>query len=299
MGNLGSVLKWLIPAILIVLAVLWVWKKYIRPVAVNHDSTLLFTGGLGSSKSLNSVKKAISAINSFHRSWWWDCRKADFHNKLHGLKEGDEGFLGYADEPRLYSNIPVRWGWFWNWKYSIDLTKAMLTLKQRIAVGSVVFVDELPQYVSQFEYDNPDVQGSVNEFVTFFRHYIDGLFIANAQSLDEVECHIRRKLNVYYYCFDFQKIFFFFYRVRVLRCRIGDVSVSLTNDFIEKNASWHYGLLFPRHYDTRCYRHRYDKVPFGDEVHFTELTTNKILRLDETRVSPLDDVNVVDSEVSK
>lgn len=268
----------------------YLWKKFVRPANVNHDSTVLFTGGLGSGKSLSSVKEAVKSIKRSLSSWHKECLKIRFLNWFYSKFRKDYVPSILPEKPLLLSTTPVRWLTFHGWEWSHLLTRRMLLLDDRIPVGSVVFIDEFPQFCNQYDWDNPEVQNQLNEFITFFRHYIGGVFIINAQSLDEVECHVRRKLNSYYYCFDFHR-FLCFYRVRLLRCRVGDMSVSLTNDFIEENAKWHYGLLFSwlRNYDSRCYRHRYDSVqPPAEYYQWDKLTTDYVVRLDLKKKSKLD-----------
>lgn len=294
----SNVTKWIFFGALALIVLWFLYRKFLNPAAINHDSTLLFTGGLGSGKSLNSVKYAKRSYRRIHRRWWMDCAWMRF--KMHlGKKYAPEDF---PEEPGLYSNIPIRLGWpdffhrhdgdkEWQAKHwSRVLTREMMIFKTRIPVGSVVFIDELPQFINQFQYDAKGVKDVLNEWITFFRHYINGLFVANAQSLDEVECHIRRKLNTYYYCFDFQPILGIFYRCRILRCRVGDMSISLDNEYIDENAKWHYGLLFLRSYDSRCYRHRYDFVVDASFWNFDDLTTYSILRFDPSYYSPIDEL---------
>ena len=57
-------------------------------------------------------------------------------------------------------------------------------------------------------WDEKLVQDNANEFITFFRHYIGGYLIINAQSEAEIEVHFRRKLNQAIWCYDFKKWFF-------------------------------------------------------------------------------------------
>lgn len=294
----SNVTKWLFFGAIAALLLFWLYKKLLNPAAISHDSTLLFTGGLGSGKSLNSVKYAKRAYRKVHRRWVWDCKWTRFKAVLH---RRDPDLVELAEEPGLYSNIPIRIGFpdilrrhegdeEWAARhYSRKLTRDMMVFKTRIPNGSVVFIDELPQFINQFQYDAAGVKDILNEWITFFRHYIDGLFIANAQSLEEVECHIRRKLNVYYYCFDFQPLLFgLFYRVRILRNRVGDQTVSIDSDYVEDNAKWHYGILAFKAYDSRCYRHRYDYVLNDDYGTFNDLCTDTILRFDDKYVSPLE-----------
>lgn len=276
--------------VLLVLGILFaffLWRKFAKPTAITHDSTCLFTGGIGGGKTLNSVKVSIKAYRRAVRSWWLDCRIVDFRKFINRYKNRG---LTYREKPMFKANIPVRLGrrgrdvvW------SSVLTREDLTFKTRIPEGSVVFIDELPQFINQYQWDDKDVQGVLNEWITYFRHYVNGLFVANAQSVDETVAQFRRKMNAYYYVFDFQPFLFFFYRCHILKCRIGDASVSLTNDYIDENAKWHYGCLFPRLYDSRCYRHRYDKVKLVNMRMFNDYTTNEVLRFSRSYVSVLDD----------
>lgn len=268
--------------IALVLAGYFLWRKFAKPTALTHDSTILFTGGLGSGKSLNSVKVAIKAYRHAVRSWWWACQKIKI---IHWFNKNYP--LDFPERPMFKSNMPVKLG---KDKYCSILTRDDLMLRTRIPVGSVVLIDELPQFINQFQWEN--AQGTLNEFITFFRHYVNGLLVTNAQSLEEVECHIRRKLSAYYYCFDFQPFLFFFYRCHILKCRVGDAQVSLTNEYVDDNAKWHYGLLLFKPYDSRYLRNRYNKVKKVFEGEFHALTTNRILRFDMTYKSPLDDLEV-------
>lgn len=273
----------------LVIGAFLVWKFVVKPHKITHDSTILFTGGLGSGKTKSSVSAAIksikAAVSAWRRAYFWALVKWRLFGVFKNEPKPERG-----EKPILFSNIPVRWGWPWARSYSYQLTREMFLFKERIPCGSVVLVDELPQFANQFEWANPLVQNEVNEFFTFFRHYVGGVFIANAQSLDEVESHIRRKLNCYYYCFDFSPILWLFYRMRVLKCRVGDVSVSLDSDFLDDNAKWVYGTFLFKHYESRCYRHRYDSVLWtGKCKPFNKLYTNRVLKLDPNRKSVLDD----------
>lgn len=277
--------------IALVLLGYFLYRKLLHPAPITHDSTVLFTGGLGSGKSLNSVKTALKAYRSAVFHWKIECLKCKLHNRVR-----PNDLYDLPEKPLLKSNMPIKVKTNWKAKRGTDernvyccaLTRSDLMLETRIPEHSVILLDELPQFINQFQWEN--AQGVLNEFITFFRHYVDGLFVANAQSLDEVECHIRRKLSSYYYCFDFQPFFGLFYRVHILRCRVGDQSVSLTNEYIDENSKWHYGFLLFKPYDSRYLRHRYDKLTNVVSKRFRDYCTNNLLRIDVTGYkSPLDD----------
>ena len=199
-------------------------------------------------------------------------------------------------KPLLYTNIPVCFrshvfGFKKEWSVQLDV-EHILCLKE-IREYSVVMIDEFPQFISQFEWDLELVQKNANEFITYFRHYIGGNLILNAQSEDEIECHFRRKLNIGMWCFNFKvwpfPVLPLFYTCRMCDYMLSDNMTTMTTTYVEENTKWRFGF-FHKQYDTRCYSPRYKKVHI--KVPFTKkwqkLKTTKVLRL-RPYISPLDD----------
>ena len=190
--------------VLIILAVgVIVWLIWLlKPYVIKHDTTILFTGGLGSGKTLESVKKAIVLVrkNRFIK-YKWGNRLIKLKNKIRKLKnklrakkynslikrKEIEKAKTYADkkpilpylklrkEPLLYSNIPIHFkkhifGIKKEWSTQLDVHH--ICLLKEINEYSVVLIDEFPQFISQFEWDVELVQKNCNEFITFFRHYV-------------------------------------------------------------------------------------------------------------------------------
>lgn len=276
--NIGT---WLIVGIGLSVLFLWFWKKYIKPASLNHDSTIAFCGGLGSGKSYSSVRVACKTFKRVHFRWWFSCKWRKFKNRF---RDEDEQ-LELDEEPLFFSNIPVKIG---RKRFCNRLTREHMIFKYRIPVGSVILIDELPKFCNQYQWGDKDVQTILDEWISYFRHYIDGLLVVNAQSLDEIVAPIRRKLNSYYYCSDFRSILGFVSRVNIIRSRVGDMDVSLNSEYVEDHTKATYGLLIPRRYDSRCYRHRYDAVVLRNDIAFQEETTNHILRFKDDYVSVLD-----------
>lgn len=286
----------LVVAILIV--VYFVWRHFVKPYALKWDHTLAIVGGLGSGKTLLSVKQAMKMYKRSHRSWRIECLKCDFHNWLvkHGWipsKNPKALIKHHPEEPMFYSNIPVILKKGFRKKsnvYSCRLTKGHITFKYRIPENSVVLIDEFQQFIDQFHWGDSDVQGVANEFITYFRHYTNGGLITNTQADSQIVKDWRVKFSTFYRIFDHNSYFNLVYKIDVVRCVIGDVQVADAGDFLDDHAKSIYGFYFPRRYDSRCYRHRYDKVALHCDVHFKELTTNKILRFSGVEYkSPLDD----------
>lgn len=287
---------------IIVVALLFAW---IRPYTIRYDTTLAITGGLGVGKTLKATKVGLNLWKRKHfrwhvREWWlkyfnkWRS-KANHRREKWNIEHPNrkqkkiKSLMLHDEEPLLYSNIPILLKKRYKGKklYSQKLTKEMLLCKERQHEYSITLIDELPQLVNQFNWNIEEVQNNLNEYITFYRHYIGGHLIVTAQSIDDIVVQIRRKLNSYYWLYDFHKIFFIFYKVRVCNLQTSDLITNVSTTFIEDNTKWNYGCLLPRRYQSRCYKHRYDKVPEGKNKQFKKLFTRIILRFSKYQ-SPLD-----------
>lgn len=311
-------------ALLIIIAIVLIIVLiiYLRPYVIKHDTTILFTGGLGSGKTLESVKRAIVLVrkNRFFKYNWANfkiriknaIRKAqnkarirkykklikqgltshEAYKKVKPLKE----LLPYNAKPLIYSNIPIKFKphiWSLKREWSTKLTVKHILLLKQINEYSIVLIDEFPQFISQFDWDIDLVQKNANEFITFFRHYIGGHLIINAQSEDEIECHFRRKLNIGVWCFDL-KIWPFpflplFYTNRMCDFMLSENITTMSSTYIEENTKLHFGLFPRKAYDTRCYKPRYEKVheKILKTAKWKKLQTVEVLRL-RKYISPLD-----------
>lgn len=311
----GITLAILIIGIIIGIVILW---KVFKPYIIRRDTTMCYVGGLGSSKTLhshgkdgpvlirkqrfihytlyNNIKRPIinffiKLVNASHRKYNLN-KKHKKIKKIYDLKPKHK-------MPMLYTNIPVHFKkhmWFWcherEWS-QVFKASHMLCLEEIIEY-SVVAIDEFPQFINQFNWNNELIQKNVNEFITFFRHYVGGYLIINAQSIDEVVCQVRRKLNQATWCFDFKKWGWpipLFYTVRMCDIQLSDEITTISTTFIEDNTRLHFGLFPPRKtYDSRCYSVRYKNIykPFTKKDMFESLKTSKVLRLVKY-TSPLDD----------
>ena len=153
----------------------------------------------------------------------------------------------------------------------------------------------MPQFINQFNWNQELIQKNVNEFITFFRHYIGGYLLVNAQAIDDIVVQIRRKLNQATWCYDFHAWPFpflkLFYTNRMCDMQLSDQVQTMSTTYIEDNTKLHFGLFPPRKtYDTRCYSPRYKNVLVKDGKHprYKSLKTTKVLRLVPYE-SPLDD----------
>lgn len=284
----------------------------LKPYVIRHDTTILFTGGLGSGKTLESVKQAIVLIRK-QRFLKWKCYnklKVPLWNFFIGIgnnirksknKKRDEDnqipmkdYLIKRKKPMLYSNVPIHYKshiMSGKREWSKTMSVEHILLLEPMEEYSVVLIDELPQLINQFNWSEKLVQENVNEFITFFRHYIGGYLICNCQSTSDAVVQIRRKLNQAVWCFDFKRhLFGLFYTVKMCDIMLSDDVSTMATTQIEENTKRHFGLFPPkRTYDSRCYSIRYNNVLFSyNKARWEHLKTTNVLRVKEYK-SPLDD----------
>jgi hypothetical protein len=239
---------------------------------VPNNTITAFTGSLGSGKTFMAVKYAIK----------------DYRNKMisYYLKKYIP-FLPipkFTEKPEFYSNIPVR-VWFNQWAKM--LTYEHLTLATRIQENSTIIIDELGHFASQYQYDHPFVQQYLQEFIRFFRHYVNGRIYLTDQSSSNIVVSIRRRINQIYNLSNFSRYFVFFYRVNVSEIHITEDIMNIQNTTTIDELPYFFGFLpfkfmsifglKPR-YDTRCYSINY-KAPYQDTKHWDNYKTNYFIEL--------------------
>lgn len=305
-------------AVLIIFGLIGLFSLYkiIKPYFLRYDTTLCITGGLGSGKTLTSVKTAIVLIRRQRFFKWYLYNKLVYPIKLMIVKKKNTKIIKYNSKnfkkpdfverktiplpkkrkkPKLYSNIPIHFkkhiiGREREW--SDKLKAPQLLCLESLREYSVVLIDELPQFVNQFNWNEELIQKNVNEWITYFRHYYAGYLIVNAQATEDVVVQIRRKLNQATWCFNFKKhLLGLFYTVRMCDVMLSDQINTITTTYIEENTKLHYGL-FPKKgtYDTRCYSERINNALIDNPTteKWGKLKTNKVLKLVKY-TSPLDD----------
>lgn len=309
--------------VLIITGVILVFILYkvLKPYFIKHDTTLAITGGLGSGKTCTGVKTGVVLIRKqrFYKYYVYNLfnvkirnffvilinKKRNRYNIKETRKANEQKRVAHLKriiplkakrkKPQLYTNFPVHYKkhiWSNKREWSKRLEAPHILCLKEMEEFSVVIIDELPQFINQFNWGEELVQKNVNEWITFFRHYVAGYLIITSQSIDDVVVQIRRKLNQCTWCFDFKKWFFgLFYTVRMCDIMLGDQVNTVSTTFIEDNTKLHFGLFPPRNtYDTRCYSNRAKNVykKLVKEPRFKFLKTNTVLRL-QKYTSPLDD----------
>jgi hypothetical protein len=266
----------LILFLLLIGAVFIWWKIHKHVYKVSNNSVICFTGGLGSGKTLFGVYYALGRVAKRRRQFKWKQRFRKVFNYA--------SYELYKDsEPLLYSNIPI------NSPYFVELTGDHITLERKINEHSVVFIDELGQVASQHDWNKTKVKVNLNEYIRFFRHYIDGSLIVTDQSADEIAVGIRRRINVIYNLNDLVKLLpipgFTLIRTTITPITvIEDLQTVEKTDVGELEKHYIYALLigFRKMYESRTYKHRYDNVTLIPESPSTppSLYTNEFIEIE-------------------
>ena len=255
--------------IFIVVCIVVAWKILHAYRLNTYDTVVAFTGGLGSGKSFLSVQMAIRLLRRKRR-------EVAFYNLFHKDKR---------ERPLLYSSIPVMVS---KKEMATVLTDEHLLLQKRLVRGSVLLLDEIGGYCSQFDYRavNADV---FDEFIRFFRHYVQGYLVCNDQCSENIVLQVRRRLNTVYNLMGFRKWFFLFYTVKVRNISVSEEIKTIEEQDTEDNMTTLMGLMpWFRRYDTHCYAHRYDRVQASAETVHPQLTTDKVLRMSKGKVVTID-----------
>lgn len=255
--------------LVIALVILFFW--IVKPYFLHYDTLIAFTGGLGSGKSLMSVKQALKLLRKNRLKVWW-------YNLWHPRKK--------RPRPKLYSSIPVRIS---RREYAEVLTPQHLLLWEALVPRSVVFIDEIGAFANQFLYKHPLILNNFNEFVRLFRHYTrGGYLVCNDQCSENIVLEIRRRINVVFNLMHFKKFLI------VCWCKCRNISISEEIKTVEEgntedNMRTLFGLLplFWRHYDTYCYANRYLSVPKGISTRWKQLQTNALLALPKSGSAPM------------
>lgn len=232
-------------AVFVVYTVIFISKSS----KVNNNTVVVFTGGLGSGKTFLGVKTAIKSYRKALFKWRF--------NKIFSIKKRN------CEKPLLFSNIPINYGRFIKRKYSEKLIAEHLLMYFKIPENSVVFIDEVGQFASQNDYNNQVITDLLQEFIRFFRHYVNGRLIMTDQSNSNIVVQIRRRVNVVYNLLDFKKVTFgFFYKISFFKMISAEDNLQNNNNVNSDESPYFCGLLplFSKNYESRCYKKNYNPI---------------------------------------
>jgi len=265
---------WVLIIILLIMALIFIFTYCIR-----FDTIIAFTGGLGSGKSFLSVQYSIICL-----------RKNRLKVFLKNLFRSKKRKL---PKPQLYSNIPVKWRSFFKTEWSLQLTPEHLLLRKKIIPRSIVYIDEVGSFCSQFDFANPNIKDNFDEFMRLFRHYtLGGYLIVNDQCSENIVLQIRRRINTVFNLMQFRTWGIPFrpivYSVKVRNVSISEEIKTVEEKNTEDNMSLKIGLMpLFRRYDTYCYSGKYEPLPLELEKHYLKFKKNKLLEIPKERYKKL------------
>lgn len=261
---------------------------FIQPYRLRYDTICSFTGGLGSGKTFLSVETAIFL-------WRQNLRSTKRYNMFHKNK---------LPLPLLYTSIPVRIG---RKKYAQILTSDMLTLQTRVVPGSVVLLDEVDVFASQWSLANGNIieipnkkdleakrngtmeydSGLFDESVRLWRHMnsnpvAEAKLVCNSQATSNISTIIRRRMNVVFVLANKKFIKLpFGYSLFMCDCRnivITDEITNMNEGNAEDNTKKIIRFVRGRKYDTHCYAERAETIPIDESQSWEKLTTTRLLK---------------------
>lgn len=271
-------------AVIVALVCFLVYKA--MRIALKHkiDTITAFTGGLGSGKTLLSTRLALKLYRK--NVWKYYTKKKLWNSCLNLFRRQKNKVAFCVEKPKLYSNIPIL----------LDKKKRVfcdrldiniLLLQERMPLHSVILIDEIGSFASQFDYKEKNVIKVFDEFVRFFRHYSqNGYMVVNDQCSENINLVIRRrinKVNNLSNCLVLWRFVFYYQRYINVSEEIKTIDTSelqTNKNDTQDNMNFKISFLWNKNiYDSLCYSHRYSYVPKEktDNDNFNALKTDKVL----------------------
>lgn len=229
-------------------------RQYLGSYKIGDENIVLFSGAPGTNKTYLCVKYAIRRYNK--QLFKYRLRK--LKNKLFFWRKKEE-----SEEPRLYSNIPIRLDKK-NWSYKLE--KEHLLLVKKINKGSVIVLDEIGEVADQYSYNNVLVQVNFQELIRFVRHYGQEWYIyTTEQAIENVVVQVRRRIALNLILYKLRKYPFRFYKVMLKEEIINSPAMSLVPSEKVYYVFGRYRKGKKKFYDTHCYSERYKPIETESE----------------------------------
>ncbi len=224
-------------------------KQYIGSYRIGDENIVLFSGAPGTNKTYLCVKYAIKRYNKQVFKY----RLKKLKNKVLFWRKKEE-----LEEPRLYSNIPIRLNKK-TWSYKLD--KEHLLLIKKINKGSVIVLDEIGEVADQYSYNNVLVQVNFQELIRFVRHYGQEWYIyTTEQAIENVVVQVRRRIALNLILYKLRKYPLRFFKVLLKEEIINSPAMSLTPNEKVFYVFGRYRKEKKKYYDSHCYSERYKPV---------------------------------------
>lgn len=210
--------------------------------------------------------------------------------------------------PLLYTSIPVKIGKKKGKPiYAHILEADMLTLQTRVVPGSVVMLDEVDVFASQWSLANGNIieipnkkdleakrqgtqdfdTGLFDESIRLWRHMnsskaCEARLVCNSQATSNISTIIRRRMNVVFVLANKHFIKLpFGWSLFFCDCRNITITDEITNfndGNTEDNTRKLFRLVHGRKYDTHCYEERAKTIPVDKSATWDKLKTARLLK---------------------
>ncbi len=273
---------------LIVAALLWRW--YLKHFYRFRIGTLnAFVGS-------NGTGKTFCAVRTVEKVFKRKLRGARIRNALTAALNvfRPKGKKKPARElPVLASNIPLD---IPGYGLAYELKPAHLLLQEKLPRGSVILIDEVGQWCSQYGYNNPNAtdNGPFDEFARLCRHYGEFTVVVTDQVASNIIFSLRRRLQTLHNMngISFAPFPLPFYTARVRTISVNEDIKTVEEGMDGESARTVLGYApFRRRYDTRAFSERYKTVPpfKGKRWRRRDLKTNTVIECPKERVYALTD----------
>lgn len=260
--------------IALIVVTVYVLYKSFKSYRLPNNNLICFTGTLGSGKTYLAVAHALIEYKS----------RRLLHAIYKRFKFISWVFPQSKYPANLYSNIPIQINLSKkNPIYSKPLTKEHLLMYKLLPEGSVVVIDEIGQFCSQWEFDNPYVMQNIQTLVRFFRHFTNGKMFMTDQVSDNIVKPIRDRIGYIYQLNDFHRAFKIlpFYEVSVVPIlSLDNGMTNIEQEDITQNFFFGflpYKWLKISHYESRCFKKLYTTNAVRNVEEYSELYTTYLI----------------------
>lgn len=270
----------------IVLVFIVLWQTF-RSEKMPPDMLVAYTGTIKTGKTMMAVKGAVKAY-----------RRQNLKHKLRWLPFFKFFFPESKNPAELYANIPIFVNtksiflpWTWFRKKSMKLISRPLKKEHLIMVDvlpeySIVVIDEIGKFLSQWEYDNPEVMEQVESLFKFFGHFVAGRIFITEQTIEAIVKPIRARLGRAYYLYGFHRWLGItpFFKVNCVPIIMMDADKSVTTAEMEVDDKYFFGGLpykwmKKKSYDPRCFSELYTEDAVKEIEKFTGYKTRYLIDL--------------------
>lgn len=268
----------------VVLAIILI-LQYVKSYKIKREVVILFTGTMGSGKSLLGVRQTLSNhayqnlkryLNNMKvllnpgRIFLNLFRKKNKKKKLHSWN---------PNPPLIYSNIPIRS------KYYRPLTSDMLLKKESMPENCCIFVDEFGSTIaSQYDWEDVVVREELTAFFRYCRHWLNCFIVITDQTSSSIPKMVRERVSGEYHLSKFRKWIHFFYKIDVYPVvHITDDTQNIVETTQTEEIPYIFGFLGKPRYNSRCFVETYKKgFVYDPDDNLVDDQLNSRLLLDAT-----------------